>query len=77
MKPYWAIYGRQGPTTERRNSMASPIQKIKEFISPDDESVLETYRCHACDTEFSSAKVPERAQCPECLDSDVEQVDQR
>lgn len=57
------------------SAMASPIQKFKEFIGSDDGDLRSLYRCHACDNQFMSAKVPKRAQCPECLDNDVEQVE--
>lgn len=51
--------------------MASPIQKLKEFVTSDGGDPRQPYRCNACGEEFVSAKEPERAQCPECLDNDV------
>lgn len=34
-------------------------------------SRISVYECAECDTEFDSAKRPERASCPECLSHEV------
>lgn len=50
----------------------SALQKLKNLFSSGSESVeFRHYDCHECDHEFRSAKIPERAQCPECLSNDV------
>lgn len=35
---------------------------------------LKVFECSDCGKQFESAKQVERASCPECLASDVEQV---
>lgn len=57
--------------------MTSPIQKLKEFVAPDDDDIRRPYLCHGCDNQFMSAKQPQRVQCPECLGNDVDPMESR
>lgn len=55
--------------------MASPIQTLKEYITPDDGDISQVYLCHDCDNQFTSTKQPQRVQCPKCMSIDVEQLE--
>lgn len=56
--------------------MSSALQTIKNLLNSDGSDVpTNEYRCTDCGNEFTSAKDPERVQCLECLDRDVEKVD--
>lgn len=49
-----------------------PISKLLNKVFGSDTGVeIKAYECADCDETFDSAKVPERASCPECLSSDV------
>ena len=46
---------------------------IKSFIGGDEAGThLTEYRCSDCGHTFESAKTEDRAQCMECLSTDVE-----
>jgi len=56
----------------------SIIDKLKGVVDMDDGSTSETrYRCPDCETEFTSYKSPDRSFCTECMNQDVEVVEER
>lgn len=55
----------------------SVIDKLKDVVGMDDESTSEThYRCPECERDFTSYKSPDRSFCTECMNQEVEVVEQ-
>lgn len=54
----------------------SVLQKLKSALPVDDDGVTtRIYECQECGEVFESAKIPERAQCMECLSANVTERD--
>lgn len=52
----------------------TPIQLLTELVTSGDDGGKRRFRCPECDAEFTSAKQPRRATCPQCLGTDPEPV---
>lgn len=53
----------------------SVMEKVKSIVGLDDTGITTyEYHCNDCDAEYTSAKQPERATCPECVSNDVEML---
>lgn len=53
------------------------VDRLKDIVGTDGGLTTYRYRCTDCDSEFDSAKDPDRAACPECLSHDVEVEDRQ
>jgi protein-arginine kinase activator protein McsA len=55
----------------------SIMDKLKDVVGMNDESTSKThYRCPECERDFTSYKRPDRSFCTECMNQDVEVLEQ-
>lgn len=57
-------------------TLMSVLQKLKNLFDESNSVQFRYYECRECGNEFRSAKIPERAQCPECLSNDLDLTDE-
>jgi predicted Zn-ribbon and HTH transcriptional regulator len=52
------------------------LDTLKGMVGLDSGANVKHFQCNNCGNEFDSAKAPKRAKCLECMERDVEVVEE-